>query len=84
MNTLAIFLIKIYQNTLSKILPGRCRFYPSCSQYAIECFQTFSFFKAFYKSSFRIIRCNPFSEGYFDPVIPDDNQRIHATHTHGK
>ena len=69
MNSLAIFLIRIYQNTLGLFMPGRCRFHPTCSEYALECFATFGFLKALGKSAYRIARCNPFSEGYFDPVV---------------
>lgn len=58
------------------MLPGRCRYYPSCSEYSLECFQRFSFFKALYKSVFRILRCNPLFEGYFDPVIPENDNAI--------
>lgn len=73
-NTLAIAGIRVYQNTISKLIPGRCRFYPSCSSYAVECFERFSFGHAFIKSGYRILRCNPFNEGYFDPVVPDEPQ----------
>lgn len=66
----AIGLIRVYQATLSRLWPGRCRFYPSCSQYAVECFEIFPFWKAGLKSGWRILRCNPLSQGYFDPVLP--------------
>ena len=70
-NRLALGAIRLYQLTLSKLLPGVCRFYPSCSHYATECFEIFPFWKAALKSAWRILRCNPFSEGYFDPVLTD-------------
>ncbi|MCB1175313.1 MAG: membrane protein insertion efficiency factor YidD [Leptospiraceae bacterium] len=73
MNKLAILFIRLYQNTLGQIWPGRCRFAPSCSYYAIECYDSFGFFKASWKSAWRILRCNPLSEGYFDPVHPEDH-----------
>lgn len=68
--SLAVAGIRLYQKTLSPLLPGRCRFYPSCSEYAAECFHRFSFLKALGLSAWRIARCTPLSSGYFDPV-PD-------------
>jgi len=70
---LVLFLIKIYQYLLSPILPNRCRFYPSCSAYAVEAFQTFNIFKASYLVCWRIMRCQPFSDGGYDPVIKTKN-----------
>lgn len=67
-NSLAVGAIRIYQKGISPILPGTCRFYPSCSEYAAECFHRFSFFKALGLASWRIARCTPLSRGYFDPV----------------
>lgn len=63
-----VALIKIYQFTISPLLGPRCRFYPSCSHYAIESFQTQSLLKAFYLSIKRILKCHPFHPGGFDPV----------------
>lgn len=64
----AVSVIRLYQKVVSPFLPGRCRFYPSCSEYAVECFHRFSFFKALGLASWRIARCTPLSQGYFDPV----------------
>ncbi|MBU42571.1 MAG: membrane protein insertion efficiency factor YidD [Spirochaetaceae bacterium] len=72
-------IIKFYKLAISPWLPGRCRFYPSCSEYAMECFQYLPFWKALGKSIWRIARCNPLSSGYFDPVFPEDNPE----HSHG-
>lgn len=63
-----IFLIKIYQKAISPLFPPSCRFYPTCSNYAIESFQKFGVFKGGAKAVWRILRCNPFSKGGFDPV----------------
>lgn len=65
---LAVHLIRLYQQSLARVLPGRCRFYPSCSEYAVECFHRYNPGKAAIKSAYRILRCNPLSQGYFDPV----------------
>ncbi|MBE7412105.1 MAG: membrane protein insertion efficiency factor YidD [Leptospiraceae bacterium] len=68
MNKLAILLIKIYKTFISPILPGVCRFYPSCSEYSLQAYQNYNFFMATYFTIKRILRCNPLSKGYFDPL----------------
>lgn len=61
-------LIKAYKLLISPILPSSCRFYPSCSEYALEAFNKHGFFKGFYLTLRRIGRCHPFCEGGYDPV----------------
>ncbi len=68
LNKFFIYLIVFYKKVISPSLPQSCRFYPSCSEYALECFESFGFFKALFLSLYRIIRCNPFSKGGYDPV----------------
>jgi len=70
----AVFIIKFYRNFLSYSKLPCCRFYPSCSAYAAEAIETKGFFKGLFLSTFRIIRCNPFSKGGYDPVNPDGEQ----------
>ncbi len=60
-------LIDNYQAT-TKNNKKRCRFVPSCSQYAKDCYMNFSFLKASFLTVFRIVRCNPFSKGGYDPI----------------
>jgi len=67
-NKLLIGFIKLYQKTLSPLLGERCRYWPSCSRYAVESLQTHNILKAILLSIWRIVRCNPFSEGGLDPV----------------
>ena len=62
-----ILLIKTYQYLLSPLLKNCCRFYPSCSQYAIESIQKYGFFGLF-KAFIRILKCSPLSKGGFDPI----------------
>jgi len=64
-----ILLIKFYQNTLGLLLPDTCRFTPTCSNYTIEALIRFGFFKGSLLSIYRILRCNPFCKGGYDPVI---------------
>jgi hypothetical protein len=68
MNRIALYLIRFYQGCISPYIPPSCRFTPSCSNYAKEAFMRFGFFKAFYKSAIRILKCNPFHPGGYDPV----------------
>lgn len=65
-----IYLIKFYQVTLAFFIGGNCRFYPSCSNYAIECFNNYKFSEATLLTAKRICRCHPFSSHrhLYDPV----------------
>lgn len=65
---LLIIPIKIYQRTLSKVLPPTCRFTPSCSSYAIEAIKTHGPIKGGWLGILRILRCNPFFESKVDKV----------------
>jgi hypothetical protein len=60
--------IRLYQLIHPYFFHGSCRYYPTCSQYAIEAIQTHGLLKGFYLAVFRILRCNPFSRGGYDPV----------------
>ncbi|MBQ8170714.1 MAG: membrane protein insertion efficiency factor YidD [Oscillospiraceae bacterium] len=68
MKYLFLGIIKLYRLTLSKILPPACRFSPSCSEYATTAIRRFGAVKGGYLALWRIIRCNPFSHGGYDPV----------------
>jgi len=68
MAQLALGLIKLYQNTVSKVLPSVCRFRPTCSQYALEAIKKYGFARGSWLAAKRITRCNPFTEGGYDPV----------------
>lgn len=61
-------LFAFYQVVLRPIMGQACRFEPTCSCYAHEAFQKHHPLKAFYLSAYRILRCQPFSSGGFDPV----------------
>ena len=68
MKHVMIWLIRLYQKVISPIKPPCCRFTPTCSQYAIEAFTKRGFFVGFILTVWRILRCNPFSRGGYDPV----------------
>jgi len=67
MRKIALFLVDFYKS-LPRFFPTRCTHYPSCSDYAKEAFLKKPFFKALGMVFLRILRCNPFSKGGFDPV----------------
>lgn len=68
MRSLLVATIRIYQNTLSPILGPRCRFYPSCSHYAIEAIERHGAARGSLLAAKRIVRCHPLNAGGFDPV----------------
>jgi len=62
-------LIRLYQMTLSKGLPANtCRFYPSCSHYGYQAIYKHGALKGSFMATWRVIRCNPFNPGGYDPV----------------
>ena len=65
---LLILPIIFYQRCISPFTPASCRFTPTCSQYAIEALQKHGLFKGSLLAVWRILRCNPFSFGGYDPV----------------
>lgn len=68
MKYLLIGLVRFYQKFLSKLKPACCRFYPSCSQYAVESFRRHGAVKGLILSVWRVLRCNPWSKGGIDYV----------------
>lgn len=60
--------IKLYQWILSPLLGPKCRFTPTCSQYALEAFKKYGLFKGFWLSVKRISRCHPLGGHGYDPV----------------
>lgn len=74
MKYLCMLLIRLYQKWISPIKPPCCRFYPTCSAYALEAFRKRGFFVGFGLSLWRILRCNPFCRPGLDPV-PDRKAR---------
>ncbi len=64
----AVAAIELYRRAISPMLPDSCRFYPSCSQYTVLAIEKHGVLKGILMGSWRIMRCNPFSKGGFDPV----------------
>ena len=68
MKALFLALIRFYRKYLSPLTPPKCRFVPTCSSYAIEAFSKRGFFVGGALTAYRILRCNPFCAGGYDPV----------------
>lgn len=69
MKYILIKLITLYQKYISKYTPRTCRFYPTCSQYSKDAILKYGVFKGLYLSLKRILKCNPFNDGGYDPLI---------------
>jgi len=76
MHKIFILLIRIYQNTLGIVFPPSCRFYPSCSEYSIQALKAFGVLKGSWLSLKRVLRCNPFNPGGYDPILSWKEKRI--------
>lgn len=73
LRALAVAPIRLYQLVVSPALGQRCRYYPSCSEYAVQAIGTFGILRGLVLAAWRLLRCNPFSHGGFDPV---ESQRL--------
>jgi putative membrane protein insertion efficiency factor len=65
---LAVAPIRLYQRVLSPALRPRCRYAPSCSDYAVDAIREYGIIRGLILASWRLLRCNPFSHGGLDPV----------------
>ena len=68
MKTILIAIIKFYHMAISPFLPKACRFTPTCSEYAVEAIGKFGVIRGLLLATYRILRCNPFCRGGYDPV----------------
>jgi putative membrane protein insertion efficiency factor len=62
--------IRLYQRLISPLFPRRCKYEPTCSAYAIEALRTRGAIRGLALATWRLLRCNPFSHGGYDPVTP--------------
>jgi uncharacterized protein len=68
MKSMALMLLRFYKRWISPMLPPACRFTPSCSVYAMEAYSRYGFWKGSRLTIWRLLRCNPFCPGGYDPV----------------
>ena len=68
MKHVLIFIINLYRKYLSPLKTTRCPYYPCCSQYGLEAIEKYGEIKGGFLAAWRILRCNPFSKGGYDPV----------------
>ncbi len=66
MKKLLILLISLYKRYISPLKPSSCRYYPTCSDYAIQSLEKYGLIKGSLKAIWRVLRCNPFSKGGID------------------
>ena len=64
----ALALIRVYQRFISPALPRRCRYHPTCSAYAMQAVERYGILRGAVLAGWRLLRCNPFSHGGYDPV----------------
>ena len=68
MKRVLIALLKFYKREISPLLPNACKYTPTCSEYAMEAIEVHGAFKGSLLAAWRLLRCNPFSRGGYDPV----------------
>jgi putative membrane protein insertion efficiency factor len=69
----AVAPIRLYQRIVSPALGQRCKYYPSCSEYSAQAIRRFGILRGLVLAAWRLLRCNPWSRGGFDPV---EDQRL--------
>lgn len=74
MKKILLILIRIYQKYISPLSPGKCRFYPSCSTYTYQAIEEYGCIKGVFLGLKRILKCHPFNEGGYDPLIKKDKK----------
>jgi putative membrane protein insertion efficiency factor len=71
--------VRLYQRLISPLIAPRCRYYPSCSTYAVDAIRTYGVLRGLVLAAWRLLRCNPLSRGGFDPV---ESQTLFHSHAH--
>lgn len=68
MRTILIIIVRLYQAGISPLFPPVCRFHPTCSEYFIRAVERRGWIRGTLLGLYRVLRCNPFSKGGYDPV----------------
>jgi uncharacterized protein len=76
----ASFPIRLYRRLISPALGQRCKYHPSCSAYALQAIRTYGILRGSVLAAWRLLRCNPWSHGGFDPVEQQRLFRPRAAH----
>lgn len=76
MKRLLLFLIRFYQRAVSPLKKPSCKYVPTCSNYAVQAIERHGALKGAALAFFRILRCNPFSRGGYDPVPEKKDKRL--------
>jgi uncharacterized protein len=76
--TVALAPVRFYQRFVSPALPRRCKYHPTCSEYAVQAIRTYGVPRGLVLAAWRVLRCNPWSHGGVDPV---EAQTIFRTRT---
>ncbi len=71
--------IKLYQRAISPALPRRCKYEPTCSRYAVQAVERYGILRGLVLATWRLLRCNPWSDGGYDPV---EAQRLFGADPH--
>jgi uncharacterized protein len=82
LRTLTVAPIRLYQLVVSPFLPtNTCKYHPSCSAYAVQAVESHGILRGFVLAAWRLLRCNPFSHGGYDPVTA---QRLFRSASRGR
>jgi uncharacterized protein len=76
--TIFVLPVRLYQRLISPLMPARCKYHPTCSAYAAEAVRTYGVFRGSVLAAWRLMRCNPLSDGGVDRV---SDQRLFHRHS---
>ena len=68
MRAVVIAPVRFYQRFISRALPSRCKYHPTCSEYAVQAIRSYGVLRGLVLAAWRLLRCNPWSHGGVDPV----------------
>jgi hypothetical protein len=77
LRAVAVAPIRAYQRLISPALPRRCKYHPTCSAYAVQAVRSYGILRGSVLAAWRLLRCNPFSHGGYDPVSAQTLFRRH-------
>jgi putative membrane protein insertion efficiency factor len=76
MRRLVLLPLRVYQRVVSPLLPRRCKYEPTCSEYAAQAIGRYGILRGLVLAGWRLLRCNPWSHGGYDPV---EDQRLFSS-----